>query len=296
MKCFHHNDMDGRSAASLVAYHEKTLMGENFIELDYSKEIPVDIIKNDETVYIVDYSFSAKTKLALDTILEITPNVIWIDHHQTSMEFIERNPEYGNIKGIRSNDRCGAYLTYQYLFPDKPIPRYIELIDDYDRWVNAIPESQLFKLGIDAQYDQSPTSALWAQLFFHDIMSGAAGEHNVDSIINEGRIINRFTSITNKFDYDRLAFRTTFRGHRCIVINKPGNSKVLCDILEDPYCPYEFGIVYQFNGERYKYSIYGAINSEVDCSKIAEAYGGGGHKKAAGFTTRCNLFEHCGIK
>ena len=291
MKCFHHNDMDGRSAAALVAYYEKNLNNDDYIELDYSKDIPVDIITKDETVYIVDYSFSAKTKNELDAILKITPNVIWIDHHQTSMEFIERNPDYGNIKGIRSNDRCGAYLTYQYLFEGRIVPKYIELIDDYDRWVNAIPESQLFKLGIDAQPNQHPTSSLWHGLYLLDNMTAAAGVSNVDDIIREGKLISRYTKITNKFDYNRMAFESTIRGHKCIVINKPGNSKVLCDILEDINCPYECGIVYTFNGNEYKYSIYGAKNSDIDCSKIAESYGGGGHKKAAGFRTKCNLFE-----
>jgi nanoRNase/pAp phosphatase (c-di-AMP/oligoRNAs hydrolase) len=42
-------------------------------------------------------------------------------------------------------------------------------------------------------------------------------------------------------------------------------------------------MVYAFNGEKWSYSIFSG-DKAVDCSKIAESYGGGGHLSAAGFT------------
>ena len=41
-------------------------------------------------------------------------------------------------------------------------------------------------------------------------------------------------------------------------------------------------MVWAYDGTNYQYSIY-SQDSSVECNKIAEQYGGGGHKGAAGF-------------
>ena len=49
-------------------------------------------------------------------------------------------------------------------------------------------------------------------------------------------------------------------------------------------------MVWVFNGTKYSYSIFSS-NLNVDCSKIAEKYSGGGHKGAAGFSSDELLFK-----
>ena len=61
MKCFYHNDADGKCAGFWVAH---TAVMENietpteFIEMSYEKPFPMDMIKPNERIYIVDYSIS----------------------------------------------------------------------------------------------------------------------------------------------------------------------------------------------------------------------------------------------
>jgi len=51
---------------------------------------------------------------------------------------------------------------------------------------------------------------------------------------------------------------------------------------------------YFFNGENYMYSFYSDEKSKVDCSKIAEKFGGGGHPHASGCSSNKLLFKKTG--
>lgn len=113
--------------------------------MDYGREFPFDKIKKNETVYIVDYSIEPSE---MDKLLEITPNVTWIDHHISA---IKKYKNYDKeIRGIRYDGVAGCMLTYCYLkhMTDrgdgdiKPFeesmtedaPMFTKLIADYDVW------------------------------------------------------------------------------------------------------------------------------------------------------------------
>ena len=49
-------------------------------------------------------------------------------------------------------------------------------------------------------------------------------------------------------------------------------------------------MVWAFNGEKYSYTLY-SNDKNVDCSKIAEKYGGGGGRGASGFSSNELLFK-----
>ena len=90
MKCFYHNDMDGRCAGALVSYFTGELNKEDFCEVDYNKVLPQDV--EEGIVYFVDYSFTETTKPYLDSLINNKNiKVIWIDHHTSSIELISMN-------------------------------------------------------------------------------------------------------------------------------------------------------------------------------------------------------------
>ena len=100
MKCFHHNDMDGYCSAAIVASETKDYNQDDYIEIDYVTPIPVHKINEGETVYFVDYSFSGTNINALKEILNHNCNLIWIDHHKTSIALLDRYPEFKAIPSI----------------------------------------------------------------------------------------------------------------------------------------------------------------------------------------------------
>ena len=81
----HHNDADGLCAAALVRmYHESNgHIDKQYPEITFVERchLPVTDFINPqmgEVVYIVDYSLSPAE---MEHILNVTNNVVWIDHH-----------------------------------------------------------------------------------------------------------------------------------------------------------------------------------------------------------------------
>ena len=68
MKCFYHNDMDGKCAGSIVARVTGNYNAKDYIMYNYDGEIPTELIEDGETVYFVDLSFSVNT---VDKLKEI---------------------------------------------------------------------------------------------------------------------------------------------------------------------------------------------------------------------------------
>jgi oligoribonuclease NrnB/cAMP/cGMP phosphodiesterase (DHH superfamily) len=284
MKCFYHNDLDGRCAGSIVAQYENNYNREDFFEVDYVMELPLDKIQENEKVYFVDYSFKKDTVWQLEKILEKTKDIIWIDHHTSSLNLENELPWAKEIKGIRHEGISGAALTYMYLnnygteeFYD--IPHAIRLVSDYDCWIYEFePETTYFKIGIETK-DYDALDDIWLDLY--DLINPKTSD-----IISIGKTIKQYIDQTNTYYREHFAYETEIKGLKCLVVNQKTNSWV----FGDKYNDYPIVMVWVFNGEKYTYSIFSS-NSEVDCSKIAESYGGGGHKGAAGFSSTELLFR-----
>jgi oligoribonuclease NrnB/cAMP/cGMP phosphodiesterase (DHH superfamily) len=98
MKCFYHDDMDGRASAAIIKTENPQC---KCIAIDYGTKFPFDKINHGEEVFIVDYSISPQE---MDMLIQITttpterarPNkgpdwsppkrITWIDHHQTAID------------------------------------------------------------------------------------------------------------------------------------------------------------------------------------------------------------------
>ena len=121
--CYHHNDMDGKTAANEVyKYFEKNhipVTSSMFIQRGYDEFFnPRDY--EGKWVYIVDLSFTKTSIEKLFTICEGANKVTWIDHHSSSLkcledeEILKKLLNYTNLNFIVNNEACGALLTYMY--------------------------------------------------------------------------------------------------------------------------------------------------------------------------------------
>lgn len=283
MKCFYHNDMDGRCAASIVYQYEYGRNADakdksNYFEVDYSKPIP-DVVGKDELVYIVDYSFTEPTLNQLQNILSKTSNVIWCDHHTSTFKLIEQHPELKSIKGIRADDISGAALTYMFLFNTvfENCPEYIKLVSDYDCWKFKFGDiTTYFKLGLES-HNFDALDDVWKSLFNDGIKHNYSG-NILNSIISQGTAIKSYIDVENKYYLNHFGFESRILNYPCYVVNRKTNSWIFGDkIKKYPVC-----VTYVFDGENYTYTLY-SENKDVDVSKIAEHFGGGGHSGAAGF-------------
>lgn len=275
MKCFHHNDLDGRCSAAIVA---KAMLGKmsdkDFIELDYKDSFPFHVIEESEEVIIVDYSL--QTPGDFEHLLEITENVVWIDHHKTA---IEKHPDMAHLAGIRSLEKAACALTWDYFFPNQLIPYACSLLDDYDTWTFRFgDDTRRFQAGMKLKFN-SPLSPIWNNILDRKHRIGEL--YHYEEIINDGKIALQYQENQYAGVVKSWSFEVMFEGYRAICCNSHERRSQLFDSVYDPE-KHDIMIPFIFDGSHWSVSIY-ATKPEIDVSAIALKYGGGGHKQAAGF-------------
>ena len=279
MKVFYHNDLDGRCAGAIVAHFTGNYNPEDYFEVDYVMDLSVVPVADGEIVYFVDYSFKENTLDFLKSLQARGCQIIWIDHHTSSINLCKAHTELSSISGIRSDEWSGAALTWDY-FSDLERPDCVNYVSDYDCWkFQYEPQTTFFKLGIETvKYDA--LDDIWARLF------GDMWVFEIGYLIVAGKTIKGYVDKTNDYYREHFAYETEIAGHKCLVVNQKTNSWV----FGSKYGEYPLVMVWVFDGTQYVYSIFSG-NPEIDCSKIAESYGGGGHKGAAGFSSKELLFR-----
>ena len=296
MKCFYHNDADGKCAgfwvfqcAGMTDIHGHC----DFIEMSYEKPFPMDTICPNEQIYIVDYSISPDE---MRELLKITTDVTWIDHHKTAIEKYD-GFEY-DIRGLRYDGIAACMLTYCYLnhmtrcgFGDiKPFdismthhaPMFTRLIADWDVWKFEFGNRTKNFITAFNCYDFHPESYEWNR-FFNTLSHDVSGFDDIDEfseeLIDEGISMIKYRDGWAKNYLERFGFEVEFEGLKCFAVNLGNcNSEYFKSLPEDKYDAF---MPFAFNGEKWTVSMYSTTH---DISDICKKHGGGGHTKAAGFT------------
>ena len=266
----HHDDSDGRASAAIVRrFFELQESGEDleFFEMDYKKPIPFDQIGEGDKVFILDYSLKPED---MERLLEITEDVIWIDHHASALDY-----EYSqDLEGIvEVEGGAGCYLTWEYLFPDFAIPKAVELISDFDTFTLADEDSLPFQYGLLAR-PTGPEEEIWDTLLAEDVDPDV-----IQEIIEDGKTIGEFRDILTKDYRENYGFECEWEGHQCFCLNIGFFGSLAFGDLIDKY---DIVISFAFDGDQYRIGLY-STKDDIDVSEIAVKHGGGGHFSAAGF-------------
>ena len=198
MKCFYHNDADGRCAGFWVHLNvgiNDQYQDPSFIEMSYAKPFPMETIRKDEQIYIVDYSISTDE---MRQLLKITENVTWIDHHKTA---IDKYQDFEHeIRGVRYDGIAGCMLTYCYIHHMtqrgegdikqfdismiKDAPMFTKLIADWDVWKFDYGDDTRHFITAFNAYNFEPASELWNRfLCFPDDEAFVCSDFIRDGII-----------------------------------------------------------------------------------------------------------------
>jgi oligoribonuclease NrnB/cAMP/cGMP phosphodiesterase (DHH superfamily) len=266
MKCYHHNDHDGRCAAAIVnRYFSCTGYAPiEFIEMDYKDVVEVQKIKQDELIYIVDFSFKPDV---MKEVLKKTTNIVWLDHHKTAFDY-----DYGReITGKRDVKYAGCELAWRWCYTGKEIPRSVELIGDYDKWALRFePSCFEFYEGLKT-YNTAPESTVWDDLFDDVEM--------IRTVCERGKLCIKYRDGYCADIRQSYGYQVNWEGYECYAMNAyMMGSKAFGPMFDQfPIC-----IAYIHDGMEFTVSLY-SQQDNIDVSSICVKYGGGGHKGAAGF-------------
>ena len=303
---YHHNDHDGIVAAGVLYNYFMSLNNRKeivFNTIDYDIELNFDMIdfSKGDTVYFLDYSFSNMDNIAaLEALLmkRYSPNdVIWIDHHKSSIGVLN---EY-DIPGIRKVGLCGAAWTYLFCkykldeYKDlsaeaaslkfhEYAPMFLRFIDDYDCWKKLYSQTNDFHYGLTIS---DPTDILIDRLLISPVEDIIP---TIMEIINTGKKIQEYLNFNDReYHVNMYGFEYTLPkehgGYKCFCLNRKGNSLMFGDKIDK----YDAVIPFFYIDGKWKYSIF-TNKDDVYCEAVAKSYGGGGHAKAAGWVTDKFIF------
>lgn len=284
MKCYYHKvDLDGKCSAAIVRrkYPECELIG-----VDYPDRPDFGKIEKSEKVFIVDFSFSAEDMYNLLCIC----NLIWIDHHKSAIQKVFEDTLPDNqalltdaIEGIREIGKAGCELTWEYLFPDKPMPDAVRLLGRYDVGDHKDKDVIRFQYGMRLHY-WFPEDRRWEKLLDPYLKEE-------EGFIKHGSVILTYEQQQNTAYAKAMAFPVEFEGHKAWAINKAlSNSKIFETIEKAEERP--LWILFSYKAGIWRYSLYANPAAlDLDVSKLAVKYGGGGHAGAAGFQSNKYLLK-----
>jgi len=273
MRCYFHNDLDGRCAGAIVWRAVAKDTNCEMIEANYKDEIEVNKIHPGEKIIIVDFSFKPEV---MEKVLLLTKDIVWIDHHKTAFEY-----QYSRkLAGLRDDDYSGCELAWKYFYGEKPMPRAVELIGDRDRWAWTFDkETANFNAGL-LLYDHQPKDEIWDSLLFE-----TTAKSLLDKIGEEGKTCLKFRGQFCN-DYARsYGFETVFEGYKCFAL---GLYMFGSEAFGERMKKYDICLSFEYLGNGW---IVGLYSFTVDVSKIAQKYGGGGHKGAAGLVCQVLPFK-----
>ena len=208
--------------------------------------------------------------------------------------------QIGNHVVIHDNDQSGALLSWQFFHPGTEVPTFIRHIDDYDRWQFKIEGTKAFN---KALWSYAPWSfEQWKDMFLLVGFTGGEGEYNFyesgNAILRahdqnvQAVVKNAARNCEIPFDEEgaldcvepRLEWNNGgYWMVHGLAANCPPHlqSDVGHELANQSGT---FGLLWFVDKDnRCRCSL--RSNGDYDVSAIAKAFGGGGHRNAAGFTT-----------
>ena len=228
-------------------------------------------IPTGKEIYFIDYMFPA------DVIKKYIANnkrVTAIDHHVSMQEAVKltKDPSF-------SLDNSGSVLAWKYFHPGKKVPLLLRYIEDRDIWRFKMPKAREILAGTNFSNEKAYT--------FKGFDALAKDFEKVsfrNKCIKDGIVVKSvWDGIHNKIASS--AQEVVFDGHKCLAVNAHHMfASQVGNILADGNKKVFSAIIWYFDEGVIKVSLRSI--GEHNVSKLAEKYGGGGHKNAAGFIVK----------
>lgn len=249
-----------------AAYAAWKKFGENaeYHPLSRGEEPPVELCKGN-IVYFVDFCYP---KDIMDQFVAVAKKLVVLDHHSGVQDVTESMPEF-----VFDNNRSGAGIAWDYFHPNTPRPALIDLVEDDDLFRFALADTRDVITYLEVQ---SFDFALW-----DSIAAKLDSPNDKEAMLEKARTYREYFNLLAKISVDHAKL-ISFEGYEIyFAYAHPLKSmkSYVGNILAKKKGP--CALVVSAHPEGYGVSIRG--DGTVDVSKIAQKFGGNGHKDSSGF-------------
>lgn len=268
---YHGRCLDGFASAFVFW----TVYGENAIYLTYNNDVNdidgiIQQIQGKHT-FILDTAFPLEYHIKAKSV---TKSIKVLDHHISNNEHMKELPEY-----IFDVNKSGVGIAWDYLYKNKAMPYFLQLIQDRDLWLFKYNDTKPFYESISLM---GQNFMVWRIILENESMTY--------DMIKEGRRLLEKTESQVK-NHTTGSTEITWLGYKIRIVNA---SVVISEIGNKfmkiyPEIDFAMIVVYDFAKKFWCVSLRG--KDKVDLSQIAKKFGGGGHFNASGFKWRKTLEE-----
>ena len=249
---------------------------------------------DDKDVIIIDVAY--KHEILRDIIIK-SRSVLFIDHHITIRDdVIKLEKEFPNkFRSIYDDKKSGATLTWDYFFPKRKHPYFIDLIEDNDIGKWKIKNIKDFMTGFTVTFDLhlNKDNLNKFKLLFK--------KSTIKNLIQKGKTFNEYKNYLVNDNSTRISF-VRFPSEKIYkeysnYFNKPGQYKVAIycgsacpnasdiakKVFENNNCDFFISWIYNFDKAEYILTL---RSENTDVGSIAKLFNGGGHTYAAAMSIK----------
>ena len=293
-KLLSHNDLDGVGCGILakLAFGKDVKVRYNSVSgLDAQVEYFFENDDKDTFLFITDLSVNEENEKRLQAFYQAGGKVQMLDHHKTALHF--NDYEWGHVvveddegKLTSATSLFYEYLvTHQLIESSDAIAEFVELVRQYDTWEWEKNDNQqakrlnsLFYLVSMEEFEEKMINRLQTSDHFEfDDFEKKLLDMEDNKI---ERYIRRKRRELVQTEVDHL-----FAG----VVYAESYHSELGNELGKEYPHLDYIAILNIGGKRVGFR---TIHDDVDVSKVAGHYGGGGHAKASGCSLSDEAFKH----
>lgn len=284
--CIYHANCDDGFGAAFAVWKN---WGDSvqFVPASYGQWIDFKPLA-DKHVLMVDFSLSADFMRLMS---HVAKSVIVLDHHKSAQESLHQwifenvatgrpftasdmrifaTADLSGVHAVFDMEKSGARLAWEFCHPnDDGIPPLLAAIEDRDLWRFKMPN----------------TKAISAALRFEPRVFSVWDALDVPDMTKTGRAILRHIE-ARVAEFVEQRHHEWIDGHLVPMVNVPyayGSDCCAAMLAAEPEAPF-VGSWFLGKEGRIHVSLR-STNERMDVSIIAQKFGGGGHRNAAGFTT-----------
>jgi len=257
---YHKNCSDGFGAA--WAAHEFLKHQAEYLPAQYENIDFVYKLKN-RTIAVLDFSFDEAT---IKKIISNGNKICIIDHHKTA----ERIRHLPNVH--IDSTHSGAILAWNFFHPAKDPPEFLLYIEDRDLWKWKMEKSSEFSI----VFQDVPKK--------FENYSKFKSYNKIKETIKTGEQLKSYQfSLIKRISSRHI--NTKWNGTNIKIVNSPILQSEIGNFLSSDSSA---ALIWYKNYQANKIIVSLRSKGDLDVSKIAERFNGGGHKNAAGFTLDLN--------
>ena len=296
---FHRKCLDGFTGF-IVLHKTKKIHHNALIYPDVPSAVVTPPNIHNKDVIIIDVAY--KYDVLRDIMLK-AKSVTFIDHHITIHDDVKKiAKEFANkqIEIIYDEHKSGGTLVWDYFYPNKNRPLFLQFIQDNDIGTWKLPNVYEFITAISVKFPMNlkpETIRMWEKLFkistVKKLIKLGSTYMEYKNFISEEHSkrysIERFPS-EKIYNENRGIFKSPGQYRVAVYCGSPCpvSSDVAKLIFKNNNC--DFFLSWVLNLDRKEF-VFTFRSEKVDVGEIAKIFNGGGHKLAAGGSMKMDKFD-----